>query len=176
MDRKAMIAILTVACLVVAGGTQKICAQQTMESAKTGVRVSTDAATSPYRVSAKSVTKADMSEAQLRVVHDQMVRRLTQGNAGTTLENKKAPALRVVANGTALGTPTSITVEALSNGTVKIEVVNIASGVVVMQSNASVSLGPNTVVLALGQLESGAYMIKVTQGQVIVTTSFNVAR
>jgi len=170
-----MIAILAVACLMVAGSTQKTCAQPTTETVKTGASVSTDAATSPYGVSATSTSSGGTSETELRIVHDQMVRLLTRGGKTSTQENKKA-SLRVVANGTAVGAPTSITIEAPVNGSVKIEVVNIASGVIIMQTSASVHRGSNTIQLALVELGSGEYMIRVTQGQVNATTAFNVAR
>jgi len=129
--------------------------------------------TSQNDVSARSVTKLDLSPAELKVIQDKMVARLTNRNS---LNDMKVENLAVTAHGTAFGVPNMLSIQAKQAGRASLEIINLTSVESTPILSQQLVMGVNQIEINLGNLASGAYMIVATQNGTRATTSFTVAK
>lgn len=135
----------------------------------------TEVSTNEDGVSARSYTPDDIPPEQLRIIHAEQVSRLTKGTAEKPIIDGKRAALKLVLNGAGSGrAPTTMTVDAPRNGTLRIQLVNVGTSELTTLPHVTVSKGISDVPLNLGGLASGVYTIRVTEGALTASAGFSI--
>lgn len=124
---------------------------------------------------ATSVTSGAISDKELAAVHSSMADMLI-GNKHYKTQELAPSSLAVHAIGTALGSPTALSIESTVAGEAKVEIVNLTSVNRTLLAATPIAAGTTRIEPQLDNLPAGAYMILVTVAGIQASTSFVVAR